>query len=186
MNSKELFFANGKTSGVFSCGKCGLVYRDRTLSARCCKPYVCRYCGKEVEDKHLMAHKECADKDQIAKAEKLESWDGWVYLDGYGYKEGYFESLEDLLEYLDDDGTHPRPEWAFVCKTIPFKGPDIGNIIENCCEDMYEDAEDSLSGLDKLELAIKEFNEANKGMVSYYPDHKRAVRIPAREVVNEN
>jgi len=179
MNAKELFFADHKPAGVFSCGKCGVIARDPITADECCKPHICPYCHKEVEDKHRTAHESCIYNARIEKAEKLKSWDGWIFLDGHGYKEGYFEDLQDLIDWLDDEETDTRPEWAFVCKTVPFKGPDIGNIIEQCCDDMYEDAEDSLSGLDELESAIKEFNEANREMVSYYPDYKRVVRIPS-------
>jgi hypothetical protein len=182
MNAKELFFADHKPAGVFSCGKCGVIARDPITADECCKPHICPYCHKEVEDKHRTAHESCIYKARIEKAEKLESWEGWVYLEGYGYKEGYFESMEDLLEYLDEEEkeTDPRPEWAFVCKTIPFKGPALNSIIESCCEEMYEDAEESLSGLGELEAAIREFSEANKRMVSYCPDYKRVARIPGK------
>jgi hypothetical protein len=178
VKANELFYEDGRSAGVFACGKCRLIHTHRDLADRCCEPYICPHCGKPVEEKHRTAHHDCTEKDKISKAEKLEAWDGWVYLDGHGYRDGYFLSLDELIEYLDDEEIDPRPEWAFLCQTMPFKGPDIGNIIEQCCDDMYEDAEDSLSGLDELEVAIKEFNEANKGTVSYYPDYKRAVRIP--------
>ena len=50
----------------------------------------------------------------MEKAEKLNTWDGWVF-----YNDKYYETIEDLMEYLTSSGEE-IPEYVYICKTVPF------------------------------------------------------------------
>lgn len=190
MNAQELSRPDGQQSSVWHCGKCGSVFGGRdnpaigqTLAEACCRPKICE-CGAEVA-RYRTACQACLDRHQREKtaaqmvaAEKLDTWDGWVYWEGRGWKDGYFDSLEELHEWYDDQDEEFRPElplWVFVCKKVPFDGLDVSRLIEMCTEDSFEDAAGRLSGIPELTTAIEAFNKANVGLVSYTPDFKYAV-----------
>ena len=67
-----------------------------------------------------------------------------------------------------------------ICTEHPFPAVTAERIIESFLDDMDEDAGDRLDGMDDLEKACAVFSEANKGVISWYEDRKRKVRIPAR------
>jgi len=121
-----------------------------------------------------MVHRDCAEKERVEKAEKLEAWGGWVYLEGIGSE--YFPSVEDLLDVLEDDGEE-TPEFAFICKPIQFHAPSAERIIEWACEDHYDEASERIKGEAPLSRALQEFERKNRHIVSYEPDYKRMVRL---------
>jgi hypothetical protein len=205
MDAFELFKADGAATGIWACGKCKFIVHgyDEPAKGRaeeCCTPGKCRECGREKQeaDKLYSLCRLCREKErelryleQMAAAEKLDTWDGWVYWEGFGSKDGFFYSLNDLLEWHADE-RHFRsdcpvlPEFVFCCKPIPFCKADIEDIIERCTEDSFEDAADQIEGRKELEAALEAFNAANVGLVSYEPDWKHAVRVappsaPGRE-----
>lgn len=52
MNPIELRKPDGTPAGIYLCGKCGKIYPERMAdeAERCCRPYVCVECGREVKD----------------------------------------------------------------------------------------------------------------------------------------
>jgi len=116
--------------------------------------------------------------ETLETAEKLETWDGWVYCEGIGRE--FFPCIEELLEEEGDEHAE-LPEFAFVCSPIRMRVPTVADIVEQACEYLHEDASDNIAGDDELEEALRVFAQANEHVVSYEPDWKRAVRIPANE-----
>jgi hypothetical protein len=191
----ELFKADGTATGIWACGKCKLIVHGYDAAARqraeeCCTPGKCRECGAEKAeaDKCYTACRICQDRKdaeklqvRIAAAEKLDTWDGWVFWDGLGDNDGFFQHLDGLLEWWEDE-EHAEgdelPAYIFCCKTIPFRKADVDEVIERCTEDTFEDAADQIEGKDELALALEAFNTANVGLVSYEPDWKRMVKVP--------
>jgi hypothetical protein len=177
---------DGKDVFVWACGECGFISSNEEMAKKCCS---CLTCGTKLDrsrgytncDSCREKERAKSEEERFQKAEKLESWDGWVYLEGAGYNEGYFRSLGELVDFLEDDEREVWPEYIFICKEQPFPGADIDSIIENVTCEMYEDAADNLNGLEELEKAINAFNEANKNMITYYPDYKRMVKVPKKE-----
>src|SRR5678816_2583587 len=109
MNPVELFHADGKSAGVFYCGTCRIVARDREGAEVCCKPWQCKTCGKEVPRFHGECH-ECIheryrkqSEEKLEKAEKLETWDGPVFHPDIGHNNGYFASMEEALDYFAEE-----------------------------------------------------------------------------------
>ncbi len=201
MNPVELQLPDGKPSGVWMCQTCRHLHNDHIYSGgegcglmmatRCCEPVICEYCKLpvDVSEKPWTAHRECRDfesahreAERLEKAEKVTDYDGWLYLEG---PEEFFRDMDAVLDHLecDDDG-EPRedwPEYAYCCKEQPFEGPDPYDIYESLTEELYGDASEDLQGCAEFEAACKAFTEANAGMVTYYPDYTRAVKIPPRE-----
>ncbi len=205
MNPVELHLPDGKPSGVWMC-QCGRIYADgmysisglsrgaavgagREAAERCCQPHVCRYCTLPVVDESgYREHQVCRNAEyrkraaeRLAKAEKLESYDGWLYLDGANK---YFQDMGAVLDYLecdDEDDPQDWPEFAYCCKEVPFEGPSPGDIYESLTEELYDEASEDLQGCAEFEAACKVFTEANQHLLSYEPDYNHAVRIPRRE-----
>jgi hypothetical protein len=123
--------------------------------------------------------------DRITKAEKLETWDGWVYSEGPGGgpNEDYAASLDELCEYLEEKlvegeiGLADWPEYVFVCN-VENCTISLREVLDNVADRMFEDWEEHLNGEKELQAAIDKFNEANKDLHSYSPDYKRVVKVP--------
>lgn len=184
MNPVELHLLDGRSAGVWACGKCRHVHSTLDAACRCCD-HRCRTCGVETprywtictDCRTAKLKSEWAERE--AKAAKIEQWDGWVYAEGCGWNDGYFESLEHLTEWLeDDDSGSDRPEYVFTCVVIPFRKYDVAHIIEAVCEELYDDAADDLAGVPELSAAIDAFNAANSHLVTYSPNWNLMVKVP--------
>jgi len=173
-------------SCAWLCGHCRAVHASKDLAdgcVYCC----CSYCKLPTDKPHQTYHDACADamlakveRDRFEKAEKLTDHDGWVYCDGIAHNNGYFPSLAELIADLEDDEIDPKewPEYAWTCAAIPFQTPCVDTIIENITSDMFEDAVEHINGREELKAALAAFGEANKSLITYTPDYRRAVLIP--------
>lgn len=113
MNAKQLFESfppapNSEESATFKplnrwfCGKCRLLHHSIDIAEQCCKNKICS-CGVEITEQYYTTCKTCRriqecqkEKETFEKAQKVETWDGPVFLDGFGYNEGYFDSVSDF------------------------------------------------------------------------------------------
>lgn len=122
------------------------------------------------------AHQE---QQRFEKAEKIAAadYDGWVFLEGAGYNEGYFESVEYLKEWIEEGSDNPEyPKYVWACIGRPIVNLDFDNCLPSIYNNAYEGFEaDDLSGLEELEAALEKFNEVNKNLKCYYPDYKRVI-----------
>jgi hypothetical protein len=184
MNATELYLKDGRSAGVFYCEKCKIVHRTTAEADQCCMPYHCKGCGKETQ-RYVNICSACFNKQQdkkeaerFAKAAKITKWDGWVYVEGLGYQNGYFQSVEDLIDYLTDEEDGNYPQYAWTCSANHFVNAEISDITERIGDNAYEDFNtEDLNGLQELKAAIAKFNDANKDAVSYTPDYTTAVLI---------
>lgn len=176
---------DGANVYIWACSKCGYTAGDEKTAEKCCR---CLTCGKELNRRIVGDCDDCwrekdakREAERIAKAEKLEKWDGWVFYDGAtNGNDGYFESLDDLVDWLESEGIDPDnwPEYVFCCKVVPFPAVDLDDIVDRIMDELpvgYE--REHLVGLDLLEEAINDFNESNKHLISYEPDYTKVVRV---------
>jgi hypothetical protein len=185
MNPQQLFHSDGKPSRVWYCGKCRMTAHDEAMATRCCNP-VCDVCGNPCSVYSSLCEG-CQSKKRAeheaslrAKATVLDSWDGWIYAEGYGYTDGYFNSIEDLLEYMEDvDDDLEWPQYAYVCEPEQIATIDAGSIYDSFEWPDGMDLHD-LNGTKEFEAAVDAFNEANKDVLCYVADMNRIVLIPAR------
>jgi hypothetical protein len=194
METKELFLENGKSAGVFACGKCKLICASSELADKCCD-WKCVDCSVGVRN-YTTRCDSCHSKVMLdrraallEKAQIVEDYDGWVCCDECsGGQDGYFPSLEEFVDYIFDEawgdpeveGSPEWPEFVFACKS-DVKELDVGNSIENMCEGGYEEMEEGLRGKDELYAAVDKFNELNRDALTCWEvDYKRKVRVPER------
>lgn len=117
----------------------------------------------------------------------VEDYVGWIYAEGFGYKDGFFESVDDLIDYLEDEEIPLEnwPEKVYCCAPVEFPSFSAIDIVEDALIESYEDAIDDVSGLEELQKAFDAFTELNKNVVSQEVDYKRAVLIQKPDK-NEN
>jgi hypothetical protein len=186
MNATELFHQDGRTAGVFYCGECRHVARTREQADGCCAPYKCTRCGVDVPRKNFRtvcppceeAKRQEKEAARFAAAEKVTEWDGWIYSEGHGHSDGYFRDPSELREWIEEDSDEgaEMPAYVWTCTEESFARTSMDQITDPISENAYEDFDcDSLEGIDALQSAIDAFNEANKRIVSYLPNYKRAL-----------
>lgn len=94
-----------------------------------------------------------------------------------GPRDGWFESPDDLRDYLFDQEFEDKPQFAFLGRKC-VNELDIHRAVERMTEDTYEDAELHIANADWKSLmeAVDAFNA--KYSVTYYEhDYNRKVRI---------
>lgn len=181
MNSVSLMTENSDETPYWMCGKCKAVKLSRAKAESCCMPPVCK-CGKPVGADVMC--EECWSKqrkeDEAArfqKASKVSKWGGFVFVEGMGYNAGFFESVEDLVDWCQDEHK-PVPEYAWTCREKHFVTVHLNGILEEIEAEGHDGfSADALAGLDELKTAIAAFEEANKDVVSYEPDLTVAVLV---------
>lgn len=135
---------------------------------------------QRIKDHCFEAYQRKKEEHRFEKAEKLTTWDGWVY---YGDK--YFPSLEELFDHLASvcDSEEDWPEYVWAARpTVVIGKFDAWEICESYVSDNgWEDmSENDLHGLPELQADLDRFTAANASVVSYLPDYKKAVLIAAR------
>lgn len=186
MNAQELFLASGRSAGVWFCEQCRTVQKSRELADKCCTPNKCRHCGNDCE-KYWTACKNCLDADSVEKerqrfekAEKVREFDGMVFLEGFGFQNGYFDSVADFIDWWE--GEHgddvKMPEYVWACTSRPSCRIDLDRVIEDATQDAHDEYDpEKLTGVDELRAAIDRFNEVNKADKTWTPDFKIAVLL---------
>ena len=183
MNGYELISPKtGKPCGVFVCGVCNLVTIE-DLVEKCCKP--CE-CGKPSRNRFECKCSDCANVEyhqrMVKQLEKavLVAWDGESMIfteDVDGPRDGWFDSPDDLRDYVDDFEPEDKPEFAFLGRKC-VKELDINHAIEQMTDDTYEDAELHIADDDwkALLAAVDAFN-CKYALKFYEHDYTRKVRI---------
>jgi hypothetical protein len=115
---------------------------------------------------------------QLEEAELVE-WDGSMIFTEVvdGCHHGWFDSPDDLLDYMAGEGDDDPPEFAFLGKRC-VRELDLYRAIERMTEDTFEDAEVCATREDiaRLEEAVTMFNA--KYAVTYFEhDYKKKVRV---------
>ena len=70
------------------------------------------------------------------------------------------------------------PEYLWTCEANHFVRVDVSDVTERLDDCSYEDWDpETLNGLEALKEALNAFCEANKDVVSYTPNFKKAVLL---------
>lgn len=202
MNASELLLKDGTPAAVFYCEKCKVVAYNRGAAEQCCQNYKCTQCGEDTGSRSFLICDNCRtlrsieqEKDRFDKAEKVTQWDGWVYSEGHGHNDGFFPSIKEFLEWMEDwdfdptEGDGPKPDIRYVwaCSDNHFVNVTLGEVIGTFEGETYEDWEsDSLHGTEELKAALEKFNALNYDQVSYAPDYTKAILLEAQEGPNES
>ncbi len=157
---------------------------------------LCEYCGKplprgrlkcDCEQQKAKDEKEKRLKYQelIEKSKEVDVKSVSTYL--YDKKtDHYFAEIEDFVDEYRDDALFKNdeemlenlPEVLWVCSKAEIS-MDAGSIIENACENLHEDAYDTISDKDtrKLQEFLDDWCAEQTGTTTYYPCYKEYVRV---------
>ena len=117
------------------------------------------------------------EAERFSKAEKVSDCDGWIFWDGTGHNDGFFPSVEELLEHLEGEEMVPPP-YVWTCKRIPFVANIFDRTIDCIADNAYDDWEiSSLSGVKEFKEAVDAFETANTHQVSWEPDYTVALLL---------
>lgn len=132
--------------------------------------HICPECGNETGRSFICNNRSCWDKREAEnerkryeKAKKYtfescpEDSCKMFFLDLYEYDNGYFDDLDNLKDYCNDNDI-PVPEyiWGTTEKSLSM---DAYDIVSNKLEDWYEDAFDRIDDkwLQELQKALDKF-----------------------------
>lgn len=178
MNAQQLQKPDGTPVDSWFCGECGQLMGDREYAERHCTEGKCCYCQQPC-GKGNYYHDGCRLNDYFEKAEKLTVWDGWVFLDDCGHRDGYFTDAGDFVEWWQQTRKEPLPQFVFIAEPQEFPGLNLDDVLESMCDEMYEEARLHLEGEDELQVAVDKFNEANAGNGGYMYNEKRVLLLGA-------
>lgn len=156
----------------------------------------CELCGEimpkgrlkhDCEQQRTIDRKSAAEKERqemgAAKEYLPEALDDFLmcYYGGYPHDNGYFMDWDSFFDWWDSEfeGELERPEFVWGTEKVEMS-MDADSIIEDATQDLYEDAEDNISGEErkKLQSLLNDWC-ANCGVgTTYMESHKSKVRIP--------
>lgn len=156
----------------------GKSHRNKEVLNKLLTPEEIEKFNKYANDLYSQENEKC----KFEKAEKLDkaSYSGWVYCEGAGYNEGFFESVGDFEDWLGDENDNEElaPEYVWACNERLCLNISAHEIIENGSQEAYEDFDvDDLEGVEEFEKAVNSFMEKNKRHVTYTPDYSRVILL---------
>ncbi len=130
-----------------------------------------------INDKVSQEWRVARERDRVQKAKpiKFQDYKGWVYIEGVGYDDGYFESVDELLDFIessDDDVLDIHYCWP--CEAKRFGKLCADSILEGALEESF-DGFGGFEGEKELREAIKQFNDKNTDCLSYYPRYDEVI-----------
>lgn len=171
---------------AYACGKCGTVTGTvESVATDHCAPKMCTKCGKVREYSSYLLCNECramkdaeAEAERFDRAEKVTDWDGPVYDPNCGgCQDGYFQSVDDLLDhYADDDAGPPAYVWA---TTMTHPSLDADSLMDQALDDTYDGC--TLDAEDELVEFIGRWNDKQSCEI-WWEDKSKAVVISATTV----
>lgn len=168
-NHQSLSFCQSCFNGVQKlCEFCGEPYKQRGYCQCDCEGF-----KKAEEEKRIKKWEE-----KISKAKEVQESDVTTYLyceefDTYYPEVGdFFEEYE--REYSDEE-VYTRPFRLWVCSETIIS-IDAGNVIENACDDLNEDASENCD-YKSLQKLLDDWCEEQTGTTTYYPCYNEYVMI---------
>lgn len=149
---------------------------------------LCKYCKTPLKPHHTRCT--CKDsmleerKEELNKIEELykkaqkvtyveyiEKYPDYMLYDAQNYT--YYQDAEQLMESKEDGREVSKYVFATHQTQINLC---VDDIVEQGCEELYEDVLESLQGVDELTHAVEIFNMVNEGTTAtFYPNYAIAV-----------
>lgn len=158
-----------------TCSRCG---KELKRGYSWCDDSACREIREsETEAKLFEKAIKIKPDDEIAKNMKM------FYSRYYSHcNEGYFSDWDEFFDYWydnhTDDDQKPKYVWGTSVTSLVI---DTDSVLSNACEELWEGAYDSLSGIKDLEDFHKSWCDKQSGTETYWEDHKYAIEIPWEE-----
>lgn len=175
-----------------TCGGTGWLYNKKHGYIQACTVcysgiiHLCPLCGEPKRG--LCMNKECrairdAENEEkvLSKAIKAEYKDvpleykEMLYSESYGYNEGYFTDIDEFIDYCEDNDIEvPKYVWSTTKTELSI---DAGNIIENACEELHEDAYQNITNENELQEFLDTWCAKQTGTDTYTVNYKYAITI---------
>lgn len=119
------------------------------------------------------------DAEQFEKAEKVdgEDWSGWVF-DGETYHSSVHDWLEHWYDIYEPGSNLPTHIWAAEPEAV-VRDLSVDDVLLNDIEARgWEEMDsDSFAGTAELQAALDAFVAANREVVSYHENPKKAILV---------
>lgn len=164
---------------------------------------VCKYCGKllskwqsscncvQQQAENEQQENETIQQSVLKATEVTRSEIGDTWLSDYKGL-NYYSSIEDFIEQIQDQYSEEShnytnfdefyelevPKFLWLCETEDIN-LNAYNIVSDACEDLHEDAMDSISSTDIKELQnyLDNWCDAQSGTSTCYVVHKKYVNV---------
>ena len=151
------------------CNLCGELIPRGQLIHNCEK-------RKEIERKKKL-EEEKKRVDALPWSEVIETLDINYYSESFPFNDGYFTDFDEFFDAIEGEVIVEKPEYCFGVTEIPFR-IDAESIVENACDDSYEDAIDHVGNIRALQRLIDGWIEKNGPGSTYVFNKNVKVRIP--------
>lgn len=180
----------------YQCGNCKRIYNNKEYAEKCCKPFTCSKCGREISrdfNKILENYYESNGKILCYDCWSKQKWDNLPVITEEGYNklskedttygpacldDRFNEDLYGLLEDIADD-YDKAPEYIQVAKyekVHPIKIDDcLESIVEDMCLDEPPYMEDIFVDLNELYDFIQKWNKKQK--YTYLVSEDRKIKL---------
>ena len=166
---------------AYACPVCRTIYEGengKSDAEECCAPRLCESCGEPVGFNRIMCSRCWAEdqnkrileeeKSSAAKAHRVtrDEYSGPVFCGAMREREGFFDSMEDLLERCG--GKMPEHP-VFACRVFPF-ALDMESALDSALEEFPDGfGTIDLVDLKELEKFVEEWN-AKQTIARWEPD----------------
>lgn len=154
---------------------------------------LCPYCNEPFKNQAYM-HCSCEGQKKADEDERIKKWNKKVanavavdeedihtmlYCEEF---DKYYDTVDDFFDdyacNYDDEQIYDRPERLWVT-SVGNISIDVDNILENACEELHEDAMDSICIDDKIRLQefLDDWCEGQTGTTTYYPCYEKYVVV---------
>lgn len=126
---------------------------------------------KEQEREKIENAKKCYFEEVPAE------YKGMLYWEEYEDNGGFFYDLDDLYEYCETRCI-PLPDYVWGTQTDMIH-INADYIVEAACEDLHDDAYESIDYTDikELQKMLDDWCNEQTCTVTYYPDYTYAIRV---------
>ena len=154
---------------------------------------LCPYCGQPYKN-HAYMHCNCEGQKKADEEERIKKWnekvskavavdekdiDTMLYCEEFGeYYSTVDDFFDDYASNYDDEEVYEKPERLWVT-SVEKISVDADNLIENACEELHEEAIESICIDDKIRLQefLDAWCEEQTGTTTYYPCYEKYVAI---------
>lgn len=153
---------------------------------------LCPYCNEPFKNQAYL-HCDCKGQKKTDEEERIKKWNEKVakavsvdekdvntmlYCEEF---DEYYDAVDDFLDdyacnHEEDSDERPVRLWVTSVEKISV---DADNILENACEELHEDAMDSICIDDKIRLQefLDDWCKKQTGTTTYYPCYEKYVIV---------
>ena len=154
---------------------------------------MCPYCGEPYKNQAYL-HCDCEGQKKADEEKRIKKWnekvskavsvdekdvDTMLYCEEF---DQYYDTVDDFFDdyacNYEDMEVYNKPERLWVTSDRKIF-VDASYIIDNACEDLYEDARDNISDKDikQLQSFLDNWCKKQIGTTTYYPCYEQYVEI---------